>query len=42
MSQENPFYGEQQVGTIRKYSGHWTKIWRYIWRTAGKPGKPDY
>jgi superfamily II DNA/RNA helicase len=41
-SQEKPFYGEQQTKTIWKYSGHWIKMLRYIWRTAGKQHRPDY
>ena len=27
---EKPFYGEQQVKTVKKYSEHWVKILRYI------------
>jgi len=27
---EKPFYGEQQVKTVRKYTGHWVKILRYV------------
>ena len=31
---EKPFYGNQKVKTIRKYSRVWIKILRYIWRTG--------
>ncbi|KAK0910966.1 hypothetical protein LTR91_019977 [Friedmanniomyces endolithicus] len=39
---EKPFYGEQQVKTVRKYSGHWVKILRYIWRTHAREHRPQY
>ena len=39
---EKPFYGEQQVKTIQKYSEHWIKILRYIWRTADEERRPQY
>lgn len=39
---ERPFYGEQQIKTVRKYSGHWVKILRYIWRTHSREERPAY
>ncbi|KAK4893308.1 hypothetical protein LTR49_028509 [Elasticomyces elasticus] len=39
---EKPFYGEKQVKTVRKYSGHWVKILRYIWRTHPREHRPQY
>ena len=41
-SNERPFYAEQKVQTIRKYARVWTKILRYIWRTAERQRRPDY
>lgn len=41
-SNERPFYAEQKVKTLRKYSRSWVKILRYIWRTAGREGRPRY
>lgn len=39
---ERPFYAEQQVKTIRKYSDSWVHILRYIWRTASEIERPRY
>jgi hypothetical protein len=41
-SNEKPFYAEQKVTTIRKYSRVWIKMLRYIWRTEGRDSRPDY
>jgi hypothetical protein len=41
-SNERPFYTEQKVQTIRKYTRVWTKMLRYIWRTAERETRPDY
>ena len=39
---EKPFYARQKVQTVRKYSHHWVKILRYIWRTCDIEGRPKY
>lgn len=39
---EKPFYRGQKINTIRKYSAHWVKILRYIWRTYEKEEKAAY
>ncbi|KAK4897073.1 hypothetical protein LTR49_028043 [Elasticomyces elasticus] len=39
---EKPFYAEQQVKTVKKYSEHWVKILRYIWRTTKWKRRPKY
>ena len=39
---ERPFYAEQQVKTIRKYSDSWVHMLRYIWRTASETERPKY
>ncbi|KAK3615709.1 hypothetical protein LTR56_026428 [Elasticomyces elasticus] len=42
VNNENPFYAEQQVETAKKYTEHWVKILRYIWRTAEWKERPKY
>jgi len=39
---ERPFYARQKVQTIRKYSDHWVKVLRYVWRTHSRARKPPY
>ncbi|KAK5685704.1 hypothetical protein LTR17_027001 [Elasticomyces elasticus] len=39
---EKPFYAEQQVKTVKKYTEHWVKILRYIWRTTKWKRRPKY
>ncbi|KAK3620044.1 hypothetical protein LTR22_025756 [Elasticomyces elasticus] len=39
---EKPFYAEQQVKTVKKYTEHWVKILRYIWRTTKWKRRPNY
>jgi superfamily II DNA helicase RecQ len=41
-SNDRPFYGKQKVKTIRKYADVFTKILRYIWRTADIANRPRY
>ena len=41
-TKERPFYAEQQVKTIRKYSDSWVQILRYVWRTASEMERPKY
>jgi hypothetical protein len=41
-SNEKPFYAGHKVQTIRKYSRVWTKMLRYLWRTAAREHRPDY
>ncbi|KAK1046048.1 hypothetical protein LTR74_018028 [Friedmanniomyces endolithicus] len=42
VNNEKPFYTEQQVKTVKKYTEHWVKILRYIWRTAEWKTRPKY
>ncbi|OQN95179.1 hypothetical protein B0A48_18836 [Cryoendolithus antarcticus] len=37
-----PFYGQQKVQTIRKYTAVFVKILRYIWRTESITARPAY
>jgi superfamily II DNA helicase RecQ len=37
-----PFYGKQKVQTIRKYSSHFVRVLRYIWRTEDITRRPEY
>lgn len=37
-----PFYGKQKVQTIRKYSSHFVRVLRYIWRTEDIAQRPEY
>ncbi|KAK3615680.1 hypothetical protein LTR56_026441 [Elasticomyces elasticus] len=41
-SQEKPFHSEQMVKTVHRYSGHWVKILRYLWRSVQLDRRPDY
>ncbi|KAK5109835.1 hypothetical protein LTR85_002040 [Meristemomyces frigidus] len=39
---EKPFYAKHTAQSIEKYSGRWTKMLRYIWRTADRENRPKY
>ena len=39
---DRPFYGKQQVKTVRKYAHVFVKILRYVWRTADMAERPRY
>lgn len=39
---KRPFYARQKDKTIRKYSDHWVKVLRYVWRTHLRASKPLY
>ena len=39
---ERPFYAKHTAQSIDKYSARWTKLLRYIWRTADKESRPKY
>jgi hypothetical protein len=41
-SNDRPFYGKQQVKTVRKYADVFVQILRYIWRTAEMSDRPRY
>ncbi|KAK4551753.1 hypothetical protein LTR86_010946, partial [Recurvomyces mirabilis] len=39
---EKPFYGQLKVQSLRKYMEVWTRMLRYIWRTADQDDMPRY
>ena len=39
---EKPFYAKHTAQSIDKYSARWTKVLRYIWRTADRDDRPKY